>query len=85
MFAYKKLSQMDRTDRVRACYQHACLCRMSNQRMTNTTLRQRFGIVDKNYPMASRIIGDTIAAGLVKPYDPGNLSKKHISYVPFWA
>lgn len=85
LFAYKKLADMDRADRIRACYQHACLRYVSNDQMTNSSLRERFSIKDENYSMASRIIADTISEGLIKPYDPENTSRKHAKYVPFWA
>jgi len=42
-------------------------------------------IEDKSYPMASRIIKDSIEAELIKPYDPENKSRKHAKYIPFWA
>ena len=85
LFAYKKIAGMDKQERIRACYQHACLCWVSIQRMTNATLRKRFAISDENYPIASRIIADTIDAGLIKPFDPGSKSRKHARYVPFWG
>ena len=85
LFAFKKLSQMDRKDKIRACYQHATLKYISNDRMTNSTLRERFAIEDKNYSMASRIIADTLEEGFIKPSDPTNKSKKHAKYIPFWA
>ena len=85
LFAYKKLADMDKADRVRACYQHACLRHVSNDHMTNSSLRERFSIKDENYSMASRIISDTINESLIKPYDPENTSRKHAKYVPFWA
>lgn len=85
LFSYKKLSEMDKKDKIRACYQHACLCYVSNKKMTNSSLRKRFSIEDKNYPVASRIIADTIAAKLIKPYDPDSASRKHAKYLPFWA
>ena len=34
--------------------------------------------------MASRIIADTLEAGLIKPYDPENKSKKLTKYIPAW-
>lgn len=77
--------RMDREDRIRACYQHACLLYVSGKRMTNATLRHRLQIKDSNYPMASRIIRDTVTAKLIKPYSRGSESKKDASYVPFWA
>jgi predicted HTH transcriptional regulator len=85
LFGRKTWAQMDRGDRVRACYQHACLMYVSNDRMTNASLRRRFGISDENYSMVSRVISEAIAAELVKPYDPDSGSKRHASYVPFWA
>lgn len=85
LYSYKPLAQMSRDDRVRACYQHASLQFVSNKKMTNASLRGRFSIDEKNYAMASRIISDTIDAGLIKPADPKSKSKKHASYVPFWA
>ena len=42
-------------------------------------------IKDSNYPLASRIIRDTIDAKLIKPYSEGSSSKRDASYVPFWA
>jgi predicted HTH transcriptional regulator len=85
LFAHQDLGSMDKLDKVRACYQHCCLLYVSNQLMTNSTLRQRFQIAEVDYPVASRIIRDTIAAGLVKLEDPESRSKKHARYVPFWA
>ncbi len=85
LFAYKKVCQMDKKEKIRACYQHAVLKYVSNEQMTNTSLRERFSIKSNNYPMASRIIAETIKANLIKPHDPDNTSKKHSKYVPFWA
>ncbi len=85
LFSYKELKDMDKSDRIRACYQHACLKYVCREQMTNESLRKRFEIDDKNYSMASRIIADTISENLIKPYDPENKSKKHAKYIPFWA
>jgi len=85
MYAYQKLNDMDKKDKVRACYQHCCLKYVSNEKMTNQSLRERFKIEDRNYSIASRIIADTIKAGLIKDYDPGNTSKRHAKYIPIWA
>jgi predicted HTH transcriptional regulator len=85
LFTYRELKDMDKSDRIRACYQHACLRFVCREQMTNESLRKRFAINDKNYSMASRIIGDTISEGLIRPYDLENKSRKHAKYVPFWA
>jgi ATP-dependent DNA helicase RecG len=85
LFAHRELSEMDIKEKVRACYLHACLEAVSNRQMTNASLRQRFGIKESNYSIASRIIAETIKAGLIRPYDPESKSKKHARYVPYWA
>ncbi|MGD1839923.1 MAG: ATP-binding protein [Thermonemataceae bacterium] len=85
MYSHKTLRQMDKEDKIRATYLHACLKNVSGENMTNQTLRERLGIKEKNYSIASRIISETIKAGLIKSYDPDNNSKKHAKYVPFWA
>lgn len=85
LYAYKSLNETDRKDKIRACYQHACLKYVSNEKMTNQTLRDRFEIEARNYPIASRIIRDTIDEGLIKAEDEENKSRKFASYVPYWA
>jgi len=85
LFAHKNLSQMNKGDKIRACYLHSCLKYVSGEKMNNTSLRERFNIEEKNYPIASNIISETVDAGLIRPYDPNNKSKRYITYVPFWA
>ncbi len=85
LYSDKKLNNMTQKERIRACYQHACLQFVSNEEMTNSSVRKRFGIESQNYATASRIIAETIKANFVKPSDPTNKSRKHSSYIPFWA
>ncbi len=85
LFAPRGFIDMDRDERIRACYQHACLQYVSGKRLTNASLRERLGIVQTNYPQASRIIRDTIAASLLKSHGDGSGSTRHASYLPFWA
>lgn len=84
LFAHKTLNEMGRDDKVRACYLHACLKYVNRDFMTNTSLRDRFGIEQKNSAMASRIIRDTVDSGLIRLYDP-QTSRKYSKYIPFWA
>jgi predicted HTH transcriptional regulator len=85
MFSYKPLNDLDKKEKIRACYQHACLKYVSNEKMTNQSLRERFKIESHNYSIASRIIRDALEAGIVKEDDPANKSRKYASYIPFWA
>lgn len=47
VFSYRKFADLDKTERVMACYQHACLRYVSNEKMNNQSLRGRLGIEDK--------------------------------------
>jgi ATP-dependent DNA helicase RecG len=85
MFAPKKWENMDKEDKIRACYQHTCLEYITNKKTTNNSIRLRFNLNDKSYTIASRIIADTIDAGLIKPFDLSNTSRKYTAYVPYWA
>lgn len=84
LYGHKTLRQMDKQDKVRACYLHACLKYVSGEYMTNQSLRERFGIEVHNYSIVSRIISETIQSGLIKDYDTDNKSKKYARYVPYW-
>lgn len=84
IYAPKPFSEMSRDDRIRACYQHTVLMYITNRKMSNATLRERFGIKEESYTLASRIIKDTIEAGLIRQTNL-NQSKKSSTYLPFWA
>ncbi|MBC8767354.1 putative DNA binding domain-containing protein [Arenibacter sp. BSSL-BM3] len=85
MYSYRTLNDLDKKEKIRACYQHACLKYVSNEKMTNQSLRERFKIDAKNYSIASRIIRDALEENVIKEVDPSNKSRKYASYVPFWA
>jgi ATP-dependent DNA helicase RecG len=85
LYAHKELNDMDKGDKVRACYQHCCLLYVSNRRMSNQTLRERFKIKEENYSIASRIMRDTLDAEFIKLVNPENKSRKYTTYIPFWA
>ena len=85
LYAYKSLNDTDKKEKIRACYQHACLKYVSNDKMTNQSLRERFGIEEQNSAIASRIIRDTLESKLIKEDDPESNSRKYKKYIPFWA
>jgi len=84
LFAHKALSAMDKADRVRACYLHACLRFVTRQDMTNTSLRVRFGVEEQNRSTVSRLIREAVEARAIVPADPG-AAPKLMRYLPFWA
>ncbi len=84
LFAHQPLNQMDKDARVRACYLHACLRYVSHAVMSNASLRERFGVEEKNKATVSRLIREAVDSGVVQPQDP-DAAPKMMRYVPFWA
>ncbi len=85
LFAHQDFSDMGKSDRIRACYQHCCLRYVSNQRMSNKTLRARFGFDESKNAQISQVIGATKEQGLIKADDSTSTSTRYAVYLPFWA
>ena len=84
LYSHKPLSDMRKADRIRACYLHACLRYVTGSALTNSSLRQRFGIEEKNKASVSRYIRESIEANMIKPLD-AEAAPKLMKYIPFWA
>jgi len=84
LFAHRSLNKMDKEDRIRAVYLHACLRYVNRQDMNNTSVRERFGIQPGNSATASRLIKESVATGAVIAYD-AEAAPKLMRYLPFWA
>jgi ATP-dependent DNA helicase RecG len=84
LFAPQPLAKMDKADRVRAVYMHACLRYVNREYLTNTSVRQRFGIEPQNIATASRLIREAVETGSIVPYDP-QAAPKLMRYLPVWA
>lgn len=85
IYGPKPFEEMDRNDRVRACYQHCALKWVMSERMTNQSLRERFHLGEDKAAIASQIISATIEAGLIKADESVGGSRKFARYLPFWA
>lgn len=82
LYGPRTFAQMTTDERVRACYYHAVLKFISGERMTNTTLRERFGIAEHNKAQASEVLAQARRARLIKPADA---ARPRSGYVPIWA
>ena len=86
MFAHQEFAKMSKADRIRACYQHCCLLYVSNQRMSNQSLRERFGFPENtSTAIVSQVIAAAIEAGRIKVDDSESTSKRYARYLPYWA
>jgi predicted HTH transcriptional regulator len=84
LFAHKDLLAMDKADRLRACYLHACLKYVTRGFLTNASLRERLGVEEKNKATVSRYIREAVEARLIRPFDD-EAARRLMKYVPFWA
>jgi len=84
LFAHRELKEMDKADRVRACYLHACLRYVQRDFLTNASLRARFGVEEQNKAAVSRYIREAVDAEMIRPVDE-DAARKMMKYVPFWA
>ncbi|MBF2756009.1 MAG: putative DNA binding domain-containing protein [Gammaproteobacteria bacterium AqS3] len=84
LYAYRPLKDLDKKERISACYLHACLKRVAGDYLTNTSLRQRFKVERQNRAIISRCIRDAVEAGEIKPLKK-DAPKSLMKYVPFWV
>ena len=84
LYAPRKFADMSQKERMEACYQHAVLQLLSSKTLTNTTLRERFKLHEKQRNQVTNLIGDAMMAGRIKRKDEGS-GNKFAEYVPYWA
>lgn len=85
MFTPKSFAELTVNERVEAAYQHCVLQYYSSSAMSNTSLRDRFKMHDKQRSQVSLVIKEALTQNRIKPKDPNNASTKFVEYVPFWA
>jgi len=85
LYPQKALKDMTQEEKIQACYQHTCLLYEDGKELNNASLRKRFELEKNKNSVASRIIADTLSAGLIKVADENILSTKYITYIPFYG
>ena len=83
---YGKLpfSSLSTEDKLWACYLHACIKQVQSEQLTNTSLRERFGLNQSSSGSVSRLIKEAVSAKLIKPVDP-DTAPRYMRYIPYWA
>ncbi|MBP3386124.1 MAG: putative DNA binding domain-containing protein [Candidatus Methanomethylophilaceae archaeon] len=79
-------TEMNIEERLWNCYMHACSCFSKGGFLTNSSLRDRFGLERNNTNMVrmSNLIAEAKTRNLIKVVDE-NTSTRMYRYVPFWA
>lgn len=85
LYAPRTFAEMSQSERIEACYQHAVLKYLSSSAMTNTSLRERLKMHEKQRTQVSNLIRDAVVAGRIKRKNMDSLSSKFAEYTPYWA
>lgn len=84
LFAKMPFDITTKEDRIRTCYMQACLAYVNFNAITNADIRAIFGLEASENYKSSRIIKDTVEAGLIKPLDEST-APRYMKYIPHWA
>ena len=84
IFSDMEYKNIPAEDKVWSCYLHACLLYVQGDALTNTSLRDRFGLKDSSAGSISRLIKETVDKNMIKPLDP-KTAKRYMRYVPIWT
>lgn len=85
LYSPRTFRQMSARERLEACYQHAVLKHLSDDALTNKSLRERLKMPERQRTMVSALIQTALDKGRIKQVDPANKSRKYARYAPHWA
>ena len=84
LYAEMPYSNIAPEDKLWACYLHACIKQVQNEQLTNSSLRERFGLKPSSSGSVSRLIKEAVTLKLIKPLDP-DTAPRYMKYIPYWA
>lgn len=84
LFSELPFANIPHEDKLWACYLHSCLKQVTHEGLTNSSLRERFGLESTAAAPISRLIKEAVKSGLIKPFD-AETSQRYMKYIPFWA
>ena len=84
LFKEMLFSSISPEDKLWACYLHACIKQVQGEHLTNSSLRERFGLKQTAAGSISRLIKEAINQSLIKPLDP-ETAPRYMKYLPYWA
>lgn len=84
LFARIPFDLTSKEERIRTCHMQACLAYVNFGTIMNADIRQVFVLEESDKVKSSRIIKDTLEAGLIKPVD-SETAPRYMKYIPHWA
>lgn len=83
LFSKTDFFDLAQQDKLWACYMHACVKYIQGEFLTNSSLRERFGLADSSSASISRLIKDACGKNYIKKLE--DTAPKHSKYIPIWA
>ncbi|WP_314246638.1 ATP-binding protein [Capnocytophaga leadbetteri] len=84
LFSYIDFVNIQTDDRIWSTYLHSCIKYIEGEAMSNSSLRERFGLKTSSSGMVSRLIKEVQGKNLIKPVDP-ETAPRYMRYIPIWA
>ena len=84
LFSHFEFSNLSMEDKLWAAYMHACVRYVEGNALTNSSLRERFGLKDTSSGMVSRLIKEALLQKPIKPIDP-DTAPRYMKYIPIWG
>lgn len=84
LFSHLDFTNIPMEDKIWATYLHACIKYIEGNALTNSSLRERFGVAESSSGSISRLIKEVLKNKLIKPIDP-NTAPRYMKYIPIWG
>lgn len=84
LWAAVPFSSLPQSDKLWACYMHACIRYVEGKQMNNTSLRERFGLDESYQSQISRLLKAAVQARYIKAHDE-TTAPRYMRYIPVWG
>lgn len=84
LFSEISFSELSMEDKLWACYLHSCIKYVQSEQVTNSSLRERFGLEEEGSSKISRLIKEAVNRHYIKAVD-SNTAPRYMKYIPIWA
>ena len=84
LFGPKPFNKLSKSEKLRACFYHCVIRWITQEYMSNASLRERFALSDEDYQSVSAVISEAIRTNRIAPADRTQ-GKRNARYVPYWA
>lgn len=84
LFSSIEFANISLEEKIWSTYLHACIKFTEGDAITNSTLRERFGVPETSAGSISRLIKETLDRKQIRPLDP-TTAPRYMRYIPIWA